>query len=379
MMMSAAQKSFPRDIKSLTSLRFFAAFAIVLFHFSILLPDHIALHKVTNQWWLGVDFFFILSGFILTHAHMDEISAKAFSRYNFYIKRLARIYPLHFFTGVLTGMAVFYTLLNGSSVYIGYSASCIGTSFFLLHAWGLGNGYCLNLPSWSLSAEWFAYLLFPFLAAVFHRRSPEIMFALSLLLFLLLFLGFAAFFDKSLTSATYDFGILRILPEFMIGMSLRHLGEKYTFGKSAGYIVFVSFILICLSLFFGISSFFIVLFLAALIFSAADLERQKTYWLCSVPMVYLGKLSFALYLVSYPVTTMFSSLVYEHIPIEIRELDRDFLLVCSLSLLVMFPATLLFHHDVEEPAQRWICKKFLRPSLLSDKKPRKKNEKTDLV
>src|SRR5690242_12560766 len=101
-MFVAAGKPYPADIRSLTSLRFFAAMAIVLFHFTSLLPFDANAH--TNfflKCHLGVDFFFILSGFVLMHVYQDAFSNGIDASLPFYFRRLARIYPLHAATFLL--------------------------------------------------------------------------------------------------------------------------------------------------------------------------------------------------------------------------------------------------------------------------------------
>lgn len=136
----------------LTSLRFFAAAAIVVYHsnqhFKLPAPSTLA---------LGVSFFFVLSGFILAIVYGDLRQHKISE---FYAARIARIWPLH----------VLVLLIWCVSMPLGVS-STLDLALFnaaLLHAWVPLNGYpfSFNSVSWSISAEMFFYAVFPLLMRV---------------------------------------------------------------------------------------------------------------------------------------------------------------------------------------------------------------------
>src|ERR1700688_4009579 len=172
---------YPADIRPLTSLRFFMALTIVVCHFCGLLPFTISISQLPAKGYLGVDFFFILSGFILSHVYLDGLSLGTVHPYDFYIKRLARIYPVHLFTLLLTVFlaAAFLQLsryMYPTIVTPGFFSDVCPPGRFLanlllVHAWGWERNtlYSLNKPSWSISAEWFAYLLFPMLVTCLRR------------------------------------------------------------------------------------------------------------------------------------------------------------------------------------------------------------------
>lgn len=98
----------------------------------------------------GVSFFFILSGFILVHAHPQLPSIR-----EFLVKRFARLWPLHLLTFLL--IAVFFTPP--------FSAGTTVLNLLMLHGWIpiAGSVYSYNAVSWSISDEWFFYLFFPLL------------------------------------------------------------------------------------------------------------------------------------------------------------------------------------------------------------------------
>ncbi|MBJ7448713.1 MAG: acyltransferase, partial [Brevundimonas sp.] len=87
----------PADLRALTTLRFFAALWVVLFaawpHLDVAFTPN-----VVAKGYLGVETFFILSGFILSHVYLEGAGTKRFSYGGFLWARLARVYPLHLAT-----------------------------------------------------------------------------------------------------------------------------------------------------------------------------------------------------------------------------------------------------------------------------------------
>lgn len=143
----------PQHLPVLTSLRFFAAASVVIAH--MLQPIMLAPYPGMPQLALGVSFFFVLSGFILTYANADGINIK-----RFYYGRFARLWPVHLATGLLAFAFLTPFLLERPEWHLP-----ILTNILLLQAWVPITGYpfTLNSVSWSISAELFFYLCFPFM------------------------------------------------------------------------------------------------------------------------------------------------------------------------------------------------------------------------
>ncbi|MEZ3183005.1 acyltransferase [Streptomyces pimonensis] len=154
-------------LPSLTSMRFFAAFLVFLFHLSLL--DAYSTDgqghgpfasALKNGGWAGVTFFFILSGFVLTWSARRDDSPRAF-----WGRRLAKIYPNHVVTFLFALAAYAYASATwGRGV----------PNFLLLQAWIPRDDvfFSINNPSWSLSCELVFYLLFPALHR-WVRSIPE--------------------------------------------------------------------------------------------------------------------------------------------------------------------------------------------------------------
>ncbi len=144
--------NFPR-LDSLTGLRFFAAFLVLMHHFT-----NFAQLPLIWRWagfgTTGVSFFFVLSGFVLTWSFVPSDTAP-----RFYWRRFARVWPLHFVTTLLA-IPVFYMWRDVPMDWTG-----VILSVFLLHAWvpTVSTYFAGNPASWSLSCELFFYAIHPFL------------------------------------------------------------------------------------------------------------------------------------------------------------------------------------------------------------------------
>ncbi|MCB0666652.1 MAG: acyltransferase [Saprospiraceae bacterium] len=168
-------------IQSLTHLRGIAAIMTLMFHFHLLV---VPLHDPTkyaliSKWHLLVDLFPVLSGFIIYYVYSDYfkqgLDTERFKKYIW--ARLARIYPLHFFT--LPCSIGLYVILKYHQVEFTpvenhiLDTNAIPISLLLNQAWDMHLEAAWNTPGWSISVEWFIYLLFPFFINVFWSPCPR--------------------------------------------------------------------------------------------------------------------------------------------------------------------------------------------------------------
>ena len=164
----------------------------------------------------------------------------------------------------------------------------------LIHAWGSTPHLFFNLPSWSISAEWFAYLAFPVL--VLLRRLPPRAeapkLAIVALLFVAMAIGYQVLIRTELTKLTWNVGILRIFPEFLLGMSLHRLGERWSAGGRgavAGLLAGLALALVSVTLAARVPALaapfatLAVIGLAAIVFFAADADRPRSPSLARPP------------------------------------------------------------------------------------------------
>jgi peptidoglycan/LPS O-acetylase OafA/YrhL len=161
------------QIAPLTALRFFAAAWVVLYHYwpnlnAAATPDFAA------KGYLGVELFFVLSGFVISYVYQGQVERGGFRYGAFLWARLARVYPLHLATlGAVLLMALGAA---AAGVAVGaevFDAAALPANLALVHAWGFAPTAAFNHPSWSISAEWFAYLTFPLFAAVALRLQAR--------------------------------------------------------------------------------------------------------------------------------------------------------------------------------------------------------------
>jgi peptidoglycan/LPS O-acetylase OafA/YrhL len=159
----------PGEVVSLTTIRGILAVWVVLYHFwndvVLLFPGADFLSPVIHRGSLAVPAFFMLSGYVLAYNYFTQffrLDRRQILR--FYALRLARIYPVHF----VTLIAVLAMFLIGRRFGVelssrGYLLSDFLLNVFLMHTWVPNFELNWNYPSWSISSEWFAYLIFPWL------------------------------------------------------------------------------------------------------------------------------------------------------------------------------------------------------------------------
>jgi peptidoglycan/LPS O-acetylase OafA/YrhL len=354
-----APVGFPDRLPALTSVRILLALGVVLFHYHFMWPwDDLAHTGLIERARLGVDVFFILSGFVLTHAYRDRIAAGQLSYGEFLLARAARIYPAH-----LAVLAFVLVMVAGASL-VGaefdgelYNAEGFAATLLLVHAWfppGLVAEW--NGPSWSLSAEWAAYLAFPIFAwlGLKLQRRPLALIAVAALAFLLLDALYRALFGAVLPRAEAVLGVLRIAPEFLYGIGLYRLGERLApsprAARSAALAAAVTF-LACMH--WQADDRVIVVVAGPLVLSLALLSKtRQDGWAASPWLMTAGEASYALYLVHFPLLIAWKGAVS-----ALSGKPSDYVLswheVGGL-LVLSLTAALLLHRWIEAPARRFI-------------------------
>ena len=214
-----------RQITPLTGVRGVACVWVLAFHGYLILKGYGATGErdFLYRGYLGVDLFFVLSGFVLAMTYgtsFARLRQQATKR--FYIGRALRILPLHW--TVLGAFAAVTPMMSG--IWWLPSPHTLQrwlASFLLVQSW-TGRGYSWNSPAWSLSAEWGAYLAFPLLAWMASRvQSGALALALAAaslsLLAALTFLWYGTFsyVDPGVQ------GLLRCATEFIAGMLMFRL------------------------------------------------------------------------------------------------------------------------------------------------------------
>lgn len=166
----------PETFPALNGLRFLAALAVVIFHYAPRVENYsrvpVFLRNLIEQAPCAVGFFFILSGFVLAHRHLQSCKPTQ-SASDFYWARFVRLYPAYFLAFLLFLPVALQRSASYSSYGFGghhtFALSAI-LSCLMLQSWTpLAQAW--NGPSWSLSVEAFMYLAFPLIGMRLARLS----------------------------------------------------------------------------------------------------------------------------------------------------------------------------------------------------------------
>lgn len=207
--------------QALDSWRGVAAILVVVYHGAFAGP--LSVQGVARGGYLWVDFFFVLSGFVIAHAYGDRIGSGRDAAV-FLLRRFGRLWPLHATMLMVflaaEGFAYAVRVHSGDASVFASSANDNNTASFsanlvLLNAMGLANGLSWNGPSWSIGAEFWAYVAFS--GAALLWRGPARLAALAMIAASAgLFLLFCSPHAPKMNT-TYDFGFVRALYGFFIG------------------------------------------------------------------------------------------------------------------------------------------------------------------
>ncbi len=297
-------------IDQLTFLRFIAAIAIVIYHYGLsVAPFHCSeISFLFRQANIGVSFFYILSGFVmmLAYAHKSPIDAK-----QFLWNRFVRIYPVYFLA--LIGVCLFFFY-----VQVPISGKDFILSLFCLQAWVPSAALSINKPGWSISVEVLFYCVFPFMLHHFYTKKSSIPYTILgiLVIFLLSQLGFHYFLhtypihsNQELHHFIYYFPLLHI-NEFLVGTFCGWYFLKYQKTSERNYDILIvllfSMIIVLLKFPLGLhyhNGLMAVLFAPLLITISAN-KGIITRLLNKKPLLFLGEISYGIYVWQYPVFIM---------------------------------------------------------------------------
>jgi peptidoglycan/LPS O-acetylase OafA/YrhL len=340
-------------IEPLTSIRFFAAFAVVLFHSGASFAANSSyfpafLKTLLMNGYSGVTFFFVLSGFILQFTYRGRVASGAQVR-KFAVARFARIYPVYFVAVVM--MLPFTTLAGWRD----------GPQFFLLH-WWMPNGAFgwsdWNMPSWTLSVEFFFYLCFPLLSQGIEQLPTKVVAAFAIAL-----LAFVAVTESS-TFIIGEMGpfawmrwvpvpILR-LPEFAVGICVAELHLRGAMISVPSWAVALTLIVVlCLTGDPHVGPFVTAMSALLIASVAANQETRFAHLLSMRWIVVLGGASYSLYLLHQPV----------HFAIKLLLGANKAGIALQYPILIIGSVALFLFY--EEPMREWIrARGRMKPSAM---------------
>jgi peptidoglycan/LPS O-acetylase OafA/YrhL len=368
----------PAEFRTLTGLRIVAAVWVVLFHFHFSPLDGVdaavdVLGPLVTAGALGVDLFFVLSGFVIAHTYLDRLgpALRIGATARFVWARASRIWPAYALVFHLFGIWVVARLVWGSDDRIAFQAvqPVVSLSEYLqqlvlVQLWDAPffDGVSWVGSTWSISAEWLAYLLFPVAALVFYRlRDLPVALLAAGSLALMTPIAWAYL----LTGSPYHpwSWAVRVLCGFGAGV-LAHLvvGRLQAEGRASDRVrrwasatgaalpLVIAAGLVAGELLGPGRGGAVLVAFPVLVGALALADRGPAMWLARPWAVYGGRVSYSLYLVHIPMFEVFW-LAQEHFPQLLGRPTPTGHAVGLAVLLLTLPAAALVHGLVEEPAR----------------------------
>ena len=323
---------------------------------------------IAKKGWLGVDLFFILSGFIISYVHHKDFTTHI-SDHNFkqfMIRRIARIYPVHLLT-TLALIPIFLIakwVFNYSSGVNAFSIEKLIYSLTLTNGFGFSDSLGWNTPSWSISSEFLAYTAFPFLAILLLRKQFSAIKCLALIttiFFITTVIGWTIT-DQQSYIAGWGWTPVRVLSEFMFGMLLFQLYRLNLAAPNSLLAIMATSIIIAMSIINSDSrwDFLMILSFGLLIYALTDPNHLLSKFLGSNKMRYLGKISYSIYLCHGVVFMVLNNVLPKLLP------HISILLASCVYVVTTLIIAHLTYYFVEVPAQSWL-KTLLKNKILPRK------------
>ena len=308
-----ASNTSPR-LEQLTGLRYFAALVVFVSHLSW--DNSPALIKqIFGSGYVGVSFFFVLSGFVLSYSYEEKIASGKITFTKYLYLRFARLTPLHFATALpFLGLAIYADRFDPTT-------SLLNLSY--LQSWIPRSSvyFSFNAPSWSLSNEMFFYLCFFFMVTMPYEKLLKtgiglLVLIISCAIVVTIFFDGYRLYGSSNTIAHWIFYIypgFRLL-EFVCGMLLFKLWKSGRMINS--YFSIIAYIILVLAMYYADSvpeafrmSLFFLPVIVFFLFAHLKGDGLVNSFFKTKIMVLLGNASFAFYLIHQPLINIFRSLL----------------------------------------------------------------------
>jgi peptidoglycan/LPS O-acetylase OafA/YrhL len=362
----------------LDGLRGVASVLVILFHVFETLGGG-KFKQLINHGYLAVDFFFLLSGFVVAYAYDDRWGRMTI--WDFCKRRLVRLQPM-VIMGSIIGSALFYFQVSpafpaiaGTPVWEMLLVMVIGATLIpvghSLDIRGWGEMHPLNGPAWSLFFEYLANLLYALIFRRFSKLLLSIFVALAAgnLIYYLVWGGQGDLIGGwSLDGEQLYIGFTRVLFPFFGGVLLCRLGMILRLKNAFWWASLLIIIFLCIprigdrsnSWMNGIYEAVTLIFIFPLIVSIGAggiLHTVKSEKICK----FLGDISYPLYITHYPLIYCFTAWVAKN---QIQMGTQSLLvglLVVAVSLLIAYGSLKLY----DEPVREWLKKKVLMKKVRS--------------
>ena len=332
--------------------------------------------RVLNHGHIAVDFFFILSGFVISYAYDDRW--KKMSTWQFFKRRLIRLHPMLVMGAIIGTMAfaiVEFEKWDGTTAPMGWVMTAMLLTMFMIPAVpgvpyevrGNGEMFPLNGPAWSLFFEYIGNILYALIIRRLSTKMLAILTVISGCLHAWFFVGNISGYDMVGVGWTIDEvnfwgGFVRMLFPFTMGMLLARTFKPRKI-KGAFWIC---------------SIMLIALFSVPYIPSAGNISMNSLYEVVCIATIFpfivwvgacgissgktakinrqLGDISYPLYIVHYPIMYIFYAWLIEKKYYTLQDCWEVALLVVVSSILLAFICLKLY----DEPVRRWLSRKFIK-------------------
>ena len=368
----------------LDGLRGVAALMVIIFHFFELYSFGNPSKQIINHGYLAVDFFYVLSGFVLGYAYDDRWDKMSY--WDFYKRRLIRLHPM-VIAGSLLGMCYFFlgeciNSPNIESVNPLYFFLTIIMSILMIpcpaqmdiRGWGETNSF--NGPNWTLTYEYIVNILY----SLIFRRLHTIIIGILTLASALLLVNLTCNFDIfnvmneresnkytviggwSLTSCELCVGFTRLFYPYFAGYLVYRLKLKIRIPYS---FIICSIILITFlsmprlekegyPIFNGIYEAIVIILIFPLVIIIGAGDTTKNEILTKI-CKFIGELSYPIYITHYPIIYMNSAWTSFHMKDSL--FNKIMLSIGSFFIMVFNAYSLIELYD--KPVRKWLANKYL--------------------
>jgi peptidoglycan/LPS O-acetylase OafA/YrhL len=360
----------------LDGLRGIASLMVVAFHLFEPFSQGDATKQIINHGYLAVDFFFMLSGFVIAYAYDERWSRM--TQWEFYKRRLIRLQPM-VIMGSLIGAALFYfqagptfPLIAGTPVWKMLLVMVVGCTLLPLpismDIRGWQEMHPLDGPAWSLFFEYIANILY----AVGLRKLSKTALGVFVFLAALLLVQLAVFGDRgdliggwSLDATQLHIGFARLLFPFFAGILLCRLGARIQMKSAFGVASLLLIVALTLPRFGGTDHHWMngiydalcVIFVFPIVVAVGAGEKRVEGLSIRVAR-FFGDLSFPLYITHYPLIYIYTGWVVRSHPTGAQGIVPA-LLVAVAAIAIAYASLKLY----DEPVRRWLSKKFLQRTV----------------
>lgn len=375
--MSIVFKNSKPHYEILDGLRGVAAILVVFFHVLEVFSQGDHTKQFINHGYLAVDFFFMLSGFVISYAYdnaWEKMSLK-----DFFIRRLIRLQPMIIIGSIIGALLFYFQHSEGMGwgnisstpiwklilvMLIGMTIIPVGKS---LDIRGWGEMHPLNGPSWSLFFEYIANIVY----AIFLKKISKIF--LIILVIIAAFITIHFTFTNpngdliggwSIDATQLRIGFTRISFPFLSGILLARI-SKLKFIKNAFLITSLLLIVVLAMPRFGghtelwknglyeCFSLMIMFPLIIWIGASGKIENEKVNFVCK----FLGDISYPIYITHYPIVYVYMAWITNG-KYALENIWPISLLTVITSILVAYLS--MKFYDI--PIRKWLSKKLINPS-----------------